>query len=133
MPIAFMKIKLPRSIWPPVVWSVSIFILLIIPGKNFPEGPNIPLLDKVIHAFLFGVQVFLWCRYTTYYNIRSRLWIFLLIFLVSCIYGIGMEYVQKYWVTNRGFEINDMVADIIGSFCGWMIYRFFFSKKQGAP
>jgi hypothetical protein len=43
-----------------------------------------------------------------------------------------MEYVQKYWVANRGFETGDMVADIIGSFCGWVGYRFFFLKKQEA-
>ena len=122
--------KLLNSVCPPVLWSIIIFVLLIMPGKDFPEGPEIPLFDKIIHAFLFGVQVFLWCRYTGYSNAQPPLWIFLLIFLISCMYGIGMEYVQKYWVANRGFETGDMVADIIGSFCGWVGYRFFFLKKQ---
>ena len=113
------------------MWSVIIFILLIIPGKDFPEGPEIPFFDKIVHVFLFAVQVFLWCRYIGYSNVRRSLWIFLLIFLISCIYGIGMEYVQKYWVANRGFETGDMIADIIGSLSGWLSYRFLFSKKQG--
>ena len=125
-----MKKKLLHSVWAPVVWSIIIFVLLIIPGSDFPEGPKIPLFDKMIHVFLFGVQVFLWCRYTGYSNIQTSLWIFLLISLISCMYGIGMEYVQKYWVANRGFETGDMFADIIGSFCGWLSYRYLFLKKQ---
>lgn len=125
-----MKKKLLHSIWPPIVWSIIIFVLLIIPGKDFPEGPEIPFSDKIVHFFLFGVQVFLWCRYAGYSNTQPPLRIFLLIFLISCVYGIGMEYVQKYWVANRGFEKGDMIADIIGSFCGWAGYRFFFSKEQ---
>ena len=126
----YMKRKLMHSIWLPVTWSVIIFILLIIPGKDFPEGPKIPFFDKMIHVFLFGVQVFLWCRHIGHSDDRVPLWIFLLILLISCIYGIGMEYVQKYWVANRGFETGDMIADIVGSVCGWVGYRFLFSKKQ---
>lgn len=131
--LMYMKRKLLHSIWPPVMWSVIIFILLIIPGRDFPEGPEIPFFDKIIHVFLFAVQVFLWCMYTSYSNTRPPLWIFLLIFLISCIYGIGMEYVQKYWVANRGFETGDMIADVTGSICGWLGYRFLFSKKQEVP
>jgi VanZ family protein len=123
-----MKKKLLQSVWPPVVWTVIIFVLLIIPGSDFPEGPEIPFSDKIVHVFLFGVQVFLWCMYAGYSNTQPPLWIFLLIFLISCMYGIGMEYIQKYWVANRGFEKGDMIADIIGSVCGWLSYRFLFLR-----
>lgn len=124
-----MRRKFLHSIWLPVIWSVIIFILLIIPGKDFPEGPEIPFFDKIIHAFLFGVQVFLWCMYTWYSRNRTPLGIFLLIFFISCIYGIGMEYVQKYWVANRGFETGDMIADIIGSICGGLGYQLYLQRR----
>ena len=127
-----MKKEWLSSVWTPVLWSIIIFVLLIIPGQDFPAGPEIPLFDKIIHVLLFGVHVFLWCRYARRIDLQRPLWICVLIFLISCIYGIGMEYVQKYWVANRGFETGDMIADIIGSFCGWMIYRFFFLKKEEA-
>ncbi|HRQ51220.1 MAG TPA: VanZ family protein [Agriterribacter sp.] len=124
-----MKKKLPCTIWPALIWSVIICILLIIPGQDFPEGPRVPSLDKIIHVFLFGVQVFLWCRYInrTY---RVPVWIFLLVFLISCIYGIVMEYVQHYWVSNRSFEMEDIWADIAGSAAGWLMYYYCFPGKK---
>ncbi|HTN07865.1 VanZ family protein [Agriterribacter sp.] len=125
-----MKKNLLHAIWPAIVWSVIIFILLTIPGQDFPAGPKIPFLDKVIHVFLFGVQVFLWCRFIDRIKTPHVLWIFLLIFLISCIYGIVMEYVQLYWIANRGFETGDILADITGSMAGWLIYRYYFLKKQ---
>lgn len=115
---------------PAIIWSVLIFILLIIPGQDFPVKPGIPYLDKIVHAFLFGVQVFLWCRYGSRATGRNTWWIFFLIFLLSCIYGIGMEYVQQYWVANRSFELEDIMADIAGSFGGWIIYRYLFFKAE---
>ncbi len=125
-----MKKMLRYAIWPAILWSVIIFILLIIPGQGFPEGPKVPSLDKIIHIFLFGVQVFLWCRYIDRTHVAPASWIFLLVFLISCIYGIAMEYVQQYWVANRGFETGDIFADITGSLGGWLIYRYFFFRKQ---
>ena len=125
-----MKKKLRYALWPAVLWSAIIFILLIIPGQDFPTGPKIPFADKIIHVFLFGVQVFLWCRYIDRTDTVKVLWIFLLTLLISCIYGIAMEYVQKYWIANRGFETGDILADITGSVIGWLIYRYFFFRKK---
>ncbi|MFT3703738.1 MAG: VanZ family protein [Agriterribacter sp.] len=105
-----------------LLWSVIIFILLTIPGKELPPGPEIPDLDKVIHIFIFGTQVWLWsvyCKHTG--KFKSLLGIFFLIFLLSCLYGIGMEYYQKYFVANRAFELGDILADITGSAIAWLI------------
>lgn len=112
-----------------LAWSILIFILLIIPGQEFPRTPRVPFFDKIVHFFLFGVQVFLWCSYN---NKKFTRKLFPIIFLLSSLYGIGMEYVQKYWVVNRSFEIEDIVADIAGSFAGWLVYRYYVSKSQKA-
>ncbi|HEX5026969.1 MAG TPA: VanZ family protein [Agriterribacter sp.] len=122
--------KILQSIWPALIWSVIIFILLIIPGKDLPRAPEIPLLDKVIHSFLFGMLVFIWCSYYGYRLPSQAVGIFFLVFIISCIYGIGMEFIQKYFVANRGFEWGDIVADVVGSFAGWQGCRLSFSKKQ---
>lgn len=111
-----------RTIWPALLWSIAIFILLIIPGKELPKGPEVPSLDKIIHALLFGMQVWLWCVYLKNSPKRlSNVWSFFLIFLVSSTYGIAMEYVQKYLVVNRAFELGDIIADITGSAIGWLV------------
>jgi len=45
--------------------------------------------------------------------------------LIICIlYGIGMEYYQKYYVTSRGFEVLDMLADAIGALCALPLFAF---------
>lgn len=125
-----MEKKPQYTILPALLWSVTIFILLIIPGEDFPTGPKVPFLDKGIHIFLFGMQAFLWCRYIDHTHSVHVLWMFLLVFLISCIYGIAMEYVQQYWVANRSFETGDILADIVGSMGGWLIYRYFFLRRK---
>lgn len=126
-----MKInKILHTLWPALLWSVIIFILLSIPGPDLPPGPDIPLFDKIIHVFLFGTQVYLWCMYLSgRVNFSIIPGIFFLTFILSSLYGIGMEYYQKYFVVNRGFEISDMIADVTGSLIGWMLYKALSSKK----
>lgn len=119
-----MTVKLLRTIWPAIIWSAIIFWLLTIPGSNLPEGPDFPFVDKLIHTFIFGVHVYLWNAYLKNRVPKEKiLWNFFLVFLITCLYGIGMEYYQKYFVPNRGFEISDMIADAIGAFAGWLLSR----------
>jgi len=47
----------------------------------------------------------------------------LLIFFLSCLYGTGMEYYQKYFVANRSFETGDILADIAGSAIAFLLFR----------
>lgn len=47
--------------------------------------------------------------------------IFVFISLAAVAYGIGMEYVQKYFIPNRSFDKVDIIADAIGS-AGGLIY-----------
>lgn len=123
--------KLLNSIWPALIWSVIIFILLIIPGKDLPQAPPVPILDKLIHFFLFAMLAFIWCRYYGYRLPPQKVvGIFFLVFIISCIYGIAMEFIQKYFVPNRGFEWGDIAADMVGAFVGWQGGRLNFSRKQ---
>jgi VanZ family protein len=49
--------------------------------------------------------------------------------LFGLAYGIGMEFVQKYFISNRGFEIKDMIADGIGCFIGVFFSLIKYIKK----
>ncbi len=33
----------------------------------------------------------------------------------TSLYGIGMEYVQKYFIPGRDFDLADIIADMIGA------------------
>jgi VanZ family protein len=107
-----------------LVWVIAellvIFILLTLPGNNFSGASHLfgdlPV-DKLVHVLLFGSLAFSIFFYFEQSNIailkttRVKAWA-----LILCIlYGIGMEFYQKYFVPSRGFEVSDMLADAIGA------------------
>jgi VanZ family protein len=112
-----------------------IFILLSLPGSSFPEQAkwygDFPL-DKLVHICLFGSLAFsfFFCfeksKYTILKSVRAKAYV-----LIFCIlYGIGMEYYQKYFVPSRGFEVNDMLADAVGAILALPLFNWVYQKIQ---
>jgi VanZ family protein len=113
--------------FPALLWTIFIFILLVVPGKMLPDENQmaIPGLDKYIHVILFGSFVFLWGFYYAAkqkYPVQSNRR-FILILVIACLYGTGMEFVQKYFIPNRDFDIYDILADTLGAIIGFLIVR----------
>ena len=113
---------------PALLCTILIFILMVIPGTMLPKEEHffIPDFDKFIHAFLFGSFVFLWCVYSAsrWKNQRLLYLRFFLICLIGCVYGIAMEYVQKYFIPNRDYDLYDIFADAVGAFAGFLFVSF---------
>ena len=107
------------NVYSPIVWTLIIGILLAMPGSMLPNETHfaIPQFDKIVHISLFGGFVFLWNLYLSVRPIpRVRLLrLFFLVFILAEAYGIGMEYVQKYFIPLRDFDEADIIADIIGA------------------
>jgi VanZ family protein len=116
--IPFLRKYFANIFWP-IVWTLIIGILLAMPGSMLPNETHftIPQFDKVVHISLFGGFVFLWNLYFSSRSISTPklLRLFFLIFLLAEAYGIGMEYVQKYYIPGRDFDEADIIADIIGA------------------
>ena len=102
---------------------VLIFILLSMPGSDI-QGTSwisiilhLPFADKIIHMGLFGsLALSLFFHFEQYSNISFRSTRTKALSLIACIlYGIGMEFYQKYFVPSRGFEVGDMLADAMGA------------------
>lgn len=125
-----MKFPILNTRWPALFWTVLIFVLLTIHVEPMNKGSflNIPHLDKVVHVFLFGILVYLWARY---YLPASSPWAFkkliIKVFVLSCLYGIGMEFYQKYF-TARNFDLGDIMADIAGSGIGYLALLLYKKK-----
>jgi VanZ family protein len=114
-----------------IAWSVIILILLTLPGSMLPEEKTfkIPNFDKVVHICLFGGFVLLW---SLYYSVRKKpykklLVIFFYIFVIACFYGTATEFIQKYFIPSREFEIGDILADVIGAGIAYGIANIFLS------
>ena len=112
--------------FPSVTWTLIIFILLALPGKMLPDESklSIPQLDKVVHFILFGTFVFLWSFFFAA-KAGNRNWdsLFLRMAVIACIYGTAMEFIQKYFIPNRDFDVLDIAADVVGALGGYFVSR----------
>jgi len=110
--------------WPAIIWSVFVFILLVLPPEALNKERKIEIvqLDKIIHFFLFGILAGLWAYYKKQQR-QKQLFPFLFIVAVTAVYGITTEFVQD-WV-GRDFDVWDMVADAAGAlvFVCWVWYK----------
>lgn len=102
---------------------VLIFILLSMPSSGEPGKGwlsyllELPFADKIIHVGLFGsLALSLFFHFEQYSNVSFRSTRTKALSLILCIvFGIGMEFYQKYFVPSRGFELGDMLADAMGA------------------
>jgi VanZ family protein len=116
--ITFLK-KQFSLLYVPLLWTCIVGIGVFLPGSMIPSETHlaIPQFDKVVHVTLFGVFVLLW---NLYESGRTRqqaklLRLFFLWYVLGNIYGIGSEYIQKYWIPGRDYDQADIIADMIGA------------------
>ena len=117
--------KIKPSFVFPILWLIISTVLLTIPGKAFPKENWLEKIwfDKWVHIGMFTIMVFLWCWAMLRMDFdKAKLKrVFIFIALLWLVYGTGMEFVQKYCVANRSFDIGDIIADGVGCAVG-LIY-----------
>lgn len=121
------------SFLPGIFWTLLVAVLLTLPGSAFPEEDWLDKIwfDKWVHIGLFAAFVVIWSwGFKRSHTAATRLpAVFLLLAILSAIYGTGMEFVQKYWVTNRSFDGGDILADLAGAILGYFFSRRVYIKK----
>ena len=118
----------------PFLWLIILTFLLAIPGNAFPKENWLDKIwfDKWVHIGLFAIMVILWCwAMLKICSVGARLrTLFIWIGLASLVYGIGMEFVQKYFINNRSFDEGDIIADAVGCVLGVFFSRRRFIKNR---
>jgi VanZ family protein len=119
-----------RYYLPAMGWIVLILFLCTMPGSSLPKISLLDKLhvDKVVHFFLFGGTVILLAY--GYYKQNGRLsglGLFSIAFVVT-LYGLAIEFIQKYLIPNRSFELMDVLADGAGALMGALIFRWIGKK-----
>jgi len=105
-------------------------ILLSLPGSVLPKEDWLDKIwfDKWVHIFLFGMLAYLFC-----FGLKSfsgdKIRLYLSVGIACLLYGIIMEFVQKYFIPNRSFDIGDILADGVGSGIGALIASRMYIKK----
>ncbi|WP_126969766.1 VanZ family protein [Gynurincola endophyticus] len=124
-----LAIRICRQLWFPLLWTAIIIWLLCIPGtslSSFPKWWKFPGYDKVVHLLLFGSFVVVWAfHYERFRLSMPVLWKRLVVIftILSILLGIILEFVQKYYIPFRSFDVNDIYADALGALlAGAIIY-----------
>lgn len=125
--------KVRPSFIPAIIWFFISVMLLTLPGSAFPKENWLDKIyaDKLIHIGLFAILATLWCwamlkRISSASKLKT---VFIWIGFICLVYGIAMEFVQKYWIPNRSFDGGDIVADGAGAFLGVIFSSKRYIKK----
>ena len=128
--------RLLENFYPGLICAAAIMVLMGLPGKYFPTIVSFwdwLSTDKIVHLLLFAVFAFvsLWGYRHLFFNINypHRKKLFLIISLISILYGGLTELLQKYLFINRYGCIYDFIADSIGCFIGILLFYFLVQKK----
>jgi VanZ family protein len=106
-------------------WTIIIIIGCSLPGKELPKISLWQHTDKLVHFTFFAVFVFFWFIAKPS---QQRLW---RLFTIALLFGVAIEYYQKYFVVGRSFDVWDAVADAIGAgFAAMLISKLYNPKNN---
>jgi VanZ family protein len=117
--------RIIRFYLPAIIWILFVLFLCTLPGNDLPADPLFEKihLDKIVHFGLFAITVLLLCiGYYRQHKHISKL-TFTVIAISAAFYGLAIEYIQKYWAIQRGFDMSDVAADIVGAIAGILTFK----------
>ncbi|MDQ2720305.1 MAG: VanZ family protein [Bacteroidota bacterium] len=127
--------KIPlKKFFPGIAWFFIVAILTLMPGRDLPKIgwlDRIPNFDKLVHAGLFGGLTLLFCLpyFKTRLSFQKKINNFIRIALAVSIWGITVEFLQKYFIPGRDFELLDWAADSAGALIAFFLCRKIISTK----
>ena len=99
-----------------LAWAAAIFALSSSP--TLPKGPEIPGLDKIMHAGAYAILAWLLFRALFAGNAAARARAWPLAVLLAFLYGIGDEMHQAF-VPGRSTDMLDALANLLGALLAW--------------
>jgi len=130
------KISL-KMFLPGIAWFFIVATLTLMPGNDIPKVgwlDSIPNFDKVVHAGLFGGLTFFFCLpyFKSPVSHQKKINFLKRLSLAAIVWGITVEFIQKYFIPGRDFDLLDWAADTAGILIAyWLCAKIFkyFEKK----
>ncbi len=130
-----MKISFIKFI-PGIAWFFLVMYLLCLPGGDVPDiswTNSIPFFDKWVHAALFGglTLLFCWPFYKSSFSKKERLNYFIKIAISASVLGLAYEFIQKYFIAGRDYDLLDWAADSFGALIAlWLCSKIFLNDAK---
>lgn len=127
--------KIPfKKFLPGITWFFIVVVLTCMPGRDVPKINWLDgiYFDKWVHAGMFGGLTFLFCWpfYKSNFSARQRLFYFIKIALAASVWGLIIEFIQKFYVVSRDFELLDWAADSFGALLAFLFCRKYFINER---
>ena len=115
---------------PAIACFIVVFILVTLPGSDLPSAHawmEISFFDKWVHGIMFGVLTFLVLLPVSQSNMyrQQKRHYFIRICLSACLWGLTTEFIQKFFVPTRDFDLVDWAADSAGVLAAFLYCRKF--------
>lgn len=108
-----------------VLWAVVILGITSVPGTAIPAGPEIPGLDKVVHATMYGVLGYLVGGALA--GEAGLAWVVAMAMIAAM--AAGDEWHQE-WIPGRSADVFDWVADVAGATAGLSLSRAAQARRE---
>jgi len=117
---------------PAIACFIAVFILVTLPGDDLPathEWMEISFLDKWVHGIMFAALTFLLMLPVAQSNMyrQQKRHYFIKICLSACIWGLTTEFIQRFYIPTRDFDLLDWAADSAGVLAAFLYCRKFHS------
>ncbi len=118
-----------KKFLPGIAWFFVVLYIMCLPGSDIPKVGwlNMIYFDKWVHVGVFTLMgvLFCWPFYRSSFNKKEKLGYFIKIAIAGSIWGLTIEFIQKFWVPGRSFDMFDWAADSLGALVG-----YFFSARK---
>ena len=112
------KVSVKRFI-PGIAWFFLVLFLIWLPGSDIPPVENwlsYIYFDKWVHIGLFAVLTFLFIYPVSKLDIAASIKknTAIKIALAAWIWALTTEFIQRFFIPDRSFDIYDWAADSFG-------------------
>ena len=122
-----------KKFLPGIAWFFLVLILICLPGDDLPkvgDWMSAIYFDKWVHVGMFSVLAFLFmipfCKSDM---TRINKWSFIIKIAISIsIWGLTTEFIQKFFIPGRSFDLLDWAADSVGVTLAVVVCRKLYLK-----
>lgn len=115
-----------KKFLPAIAWFILVMVLVCLPGDDLPKADSwmeLVMFDKWVHAGLFSILAFLFMLpfARSPLSRKEKVFVFIRIALAASIWGLAIEFIQKYYIPGRSFDLLDWAADSVGAALAFIV------------